>query len=67
MTPGRTEAAHAIERLEHARRDFRNLPVAYPILARFGEMEMTANGYVAIDPETVLRRIDRLIARLAAA
>lgn len=63
---GRAEIDHALNRLRHARRDSRNLPTAYPILARFGEMETTPNGFVSVDPETLNRRIDRTIERLAA-
>ena len=61
---GRAEIDLAILRLEHARKDSRNHPVAYPILARFDEMERTPNGFVAVDPETVVRRIDRTLAKL---
>lgn len=63
---GRAEIDHAINRLRHARLDCRNLPTAYPILARWGEIEATANGWVMIDPETANRRIDRLILKLSA-
>lgn len=63
---GRAVIDHALGRLRHARKDSRNLPTAYPILARWGEMETTANGFFAIDPETANRRIDRLIEKLSA-
>ena len=63
---GRAEIDHALGRLRHGRADCRNLPSAYPILARFGEIETTDNGWVMIDPETAFRRIDRLIAKLSA-
>lgn len=45
--------------------DSRQLDVAYPILAKHGLMERTANGYKAIDPEAVIRRCRELIDRLA--
>lgn len=63
---GRAEIDFAIARLLHARKDCRNFPTAYPILARWGEMETTPNGFVMIDPEAVIRRIDRLVAKLSA-
>lgn len=45
--------------------DFRQLPVAYPILVRHGFMERTPNGFKAIDPEAVIARSKALIARLS--
>ena len=45
--------------------DSRQLSVAYPILARYGLMERTPNGFKAIDPDAVVRRCSELIDRLA--
>jgi len=45
--------------------DSRQLSVAYPILARYGLMERTQNGFKAIDPDAVVRRCRELIDRLA--
>lgn len=45
--------------------DSRQIDVAYPILARHGLMERTANGFKAIDPGVVVRRCHELIDRLA--
>jgi hypothetical protein len=45
--------------------DSRQLPIAYPILARYGLMDRTANGYRSIDPEVIMRRCRELIDRLA--
>ena len=55
-----------IGRLNQALTDSRSHPIAYPILARHGFMEKTANGYKAIDPETVVKRCKQLIAELSA-
>ena len=56
---------HEIGRLFHAISDFRNAPVAYPILAKYGYMQMTSAGYVAIDPEAINRRCHELIRKLS--
>lgn len=45
--------------------DSRQLSAAYPILARYGLMERTPNGFKAIDPDAVIRRGRELIDRLA--
>jgi len=45
--------------------DFRQLPVAYPILARYGMMDRTPNGFKAINPEVVVARARELIAKLS--
>lgn len=45
--------------------DSSQLSVAYPILARYGLMERTPNGFKAIDPDAVVRRCRELIDRLA--
>lgn len=45
--------------------DFRQLPVAYPILARYGLMERTVNGFRSINPETVVSRARELIGKLS--
>lgn len=41
--------------------DFRQLSCAYPVLARYGYMERTTNGFKAIDPESVRNRIKQLL------
>jgi len=61
-----TPAEFAISRLQQALTDTRAHPIAYPILARYGYMEKTANGYKAIDPETVILRCKALISQLSA-
>ena len=53
-----------IARLRHA--IMHDLSIAYPILAEHGDLERTPNGYVAIDPEAVLRRARCLIEVLKA-
>lgn len=53
-----------IARLHHA--IMHDLSIAYPILVEHGYMERTPNGYVAIDPEAVLRRARCLIEVLKA-
>jgi hypothetical protein len=55
---------HEISRLEHAISDWRSHPTAYPILAKHGYLERTANGYMAISPEAVVLRCRELIAKL---
>lgn len=45
--------------------DSRQMSVAYPILARHGLMERTANGFKAIDPDVIVRRCHELIERLS--
>lgn len=44
------------DRLNHILNGSAQLSVAYPILARHGFMERTANGYKCIDPDIVIRR-----------
>lgn len=53
---------HERNRLEHALSDFRNYPVAYPILAAHELLERTPNGFKSEDPETIARRIRELLA-----
>lgn len=65
---GYIKHAFEIARLEAAiAGDFRNHPVAYPILARYGYMEYAAdgNGYVSIDGCKVIDRCRQLIAQLS--
>jgi len=44
--------------------DSRQLPVAYPILAKHGLMERTENGFKSIDPEVIARRCRELLDRI---
>jgi hypothetical protein len=53
-----------LNRLEFALQDCRNHPTAYPILARFGYMERTANGFKSIDPDAIRNRIREVILNL---
>ena len=62
---GDDQKTHEIGRLFHAISDFRNAPVAYPILAKYGYMERTPSGYVAISPEIIDRRCRELIDKLS--
>lgn len=55
---------YEITSLEHAITDWRSHYMAYPILAKHGYLERTANGYVAISPEAVVLRCRELIAKL---
>lgn len=67
-TPPPTSPSYAFEisRLQAAiSGDFRTLPAAYPILASFGFMERTANGFREIAGETVVKRCRELIAVLS--
>ena len=64
IMPDLTPAEYAIGRLNHALTDPRAYPIAYPILARYGYMERTSNGYVAIDPEAIVKRCRELIGKL---
>ena len=43
--------------------DFRAWPSAYPVLAKFGLMERTTNGFRSIDPDHLLSRCRELLAR----
>lgn len=61
-----TPAEFDAGRLRQALTDSRSHPIAYPILARHGYMEKTANGYKAIDPEAVISRCRELLAKLEA-
>ena len=64
MPPNLTPAEFDVMRLRQALTDFRSHPIAYPILARHGLMEVTSNGYKNISAETVVNRCRELIARL---
>lgn len=52
---------HILRVLGHALDDPRNMPSAYPILADYGLMDRTENGFKCIDPDTIRRRIRDLI------
>lgn len=51
-----------IDRLHHAISGWQYHPIAYPILCKYGYMERSQNGFVAIDPEATVRRCRQLIA-----
>lgn len=52
------------ERLHEVVQDWNKFSLAYPILARYGFMERTTNGYRAIDPEIIIRRSRELISKI---
>jgi hypothetical protein len=53
-------ARHAVRLLEEAIADSRKLPGAYEILAQFGELERTRNGYKCIDASALVNRCKRV-------
>lgn len=56
---------HSRDRIAHALKDFKNQSCSYKVLAEFGEMERTPNGYKSIDPEAFVLRCKRLDQKLA--
>lgn len=67
MTKLQEQIEHDKERILHVLKSgWQALPIAYPILARHGYMERTAEGFKAIDPESVVRRCREFIQSEAA-
>jgi hypothetical protein len=62
----RAAVVHYRSRLAHALADSRHESSAYETLAKFGEMERTANGYRCISAEAVILRCKRLDGELSA-
>lgn len=65
MSPKQKSALFEISRLNQALTDWRNYPIAYPILTRHGEMEFTGEGWKVLDPETFQNRVRRVIEKLS--
>ena len=44
--------------------DFRQLPVSYPVLAKYGFLDRTSNGFRAVSPDVIVKRCRTLLAQL---
>lgn len=64
MPANPSAAEFTVGRLQQALTDSRAHPIGYPILARYGYMERTANGFKAIDPDAFISRCKCLIGEL---
>jgi len=65
MSLKQKSALFEISRLNQALADWRNHPIAYPILTKHGEMEFTGEGWKVLDPETFRKRVLRVIEKLS--